>query len=520
MSSRKTGGFFVTSKSTNEFSVNVKDMFCSALLRWRLILLAGILFAALGGAYEWRSVRKAAASRNTASQDSHAEEQAAYSANVAAFKKSIAGIRQLIVKDNEYLENSVFMQIDPYAVAKSEGLVTLEVTGHTDAYELQKLAGRYIGAFGSADTQDLIAEENGMEPRYLAELETLSIEDIVVESGGAVTVLSRGNGITEGTDSSKVGDGGAAGTGSGSSAEAAGGEAVQTESDSSAKEMISTVTLRLTIIGMTAEQSGKIYADAMSELEKAGEAIRETQPHKADFAEPVTRIRIDTSILDKQAARLNLCVTYNTNLQNALNQSRVIEKPSGGALSRRISKKKVVMAGAAGVLAMFALLLLLYLLDPRVKSEDDLAQQHGLKKLGACSRVVRQGPFAAIDWYILRSVGGHRDVSDEDAAAMIGINIENFAGSAKKILVTGMAPEDRVRAISEAAASQLLKDGSAIELSAEPNVLDRTEARKELAACDAVLLVESRGKTRYSEVREELRLAADMGRDVIGYVIA
>ena len=96
-----------------EQEIDLKDLFFDVLYHWRSILIAALVGAVLLGAYQHFSIAR------THSQGKQTKEEKQYEIDLQDYKDSIKNTRlniktynQLMKEKNDYLEQSVYMQLD------------------------------------------------------------------------------------------------------------------------------------------------------------------------------------------------------------------------------------------------------------------------------------------------------------------------------------------------------------------------------------------------------------------------
>jgi hypothetical protein len=104
---------------------------------------------------------------------------------------------------------------------------------------------------------------------------------------------------------------------------------------------------------------------------------------------------------------------------------------------------------------------------------------------------------------------------NEHGAAMAAASIRSFVGANKRLFVTGMAQSDAFNSACE----KLKKELKEFELVCVPNVLADPNAREQLLGCDAVVLLEQKGVSRYSQMKDEVTFLYHTGKEIIGIVI-
>ena len=484
--------------SSDEISVDVRDLTCAVLLRWRIILLVGIIAA---GAYF--AGQKIKSARNTGTDGTEAEmtdrlpsEMDEYRANLSAIGFSIDGYRDLLREANDYLADSILLGIDPYAAPFTKGEITLETEEGSDLAALKALTAWYQDNLLSDSMLEPLAEEYGTQPRYLGELITLEIRSLSAPGGEVfytVPAPSAEENVPREETLTVVGG----------QPEAKKGTAIMT----------------LTVPGTDGEFSRTLF-------EKVCSCIREQNqgtagiPHSLSVGETVSGQKYDAALLAKRTEAYNMITTMNKNLQSALDQSRVVEKPESesAAGGGSISKKKTLAVGLGGILGAVVLFALAYLVSPKIKNEREPARVFGLRYAGGSGRKIPKGIFWAPDRAIIRNLTGDAETREDETDRMIAANIGAFASGKTGILVTGSADPSKMEKLTERVNVLLAEAESGIVLTCRPDFIGSAEARAAAASSDGVLLAEETGRTTLKQMKNELDAAGDLGCDVIGYI--
>ncbi len=481
--------------TSDEFSVNLRDLLCAVLLKWRLLLLAGVLFAGVYALYTMRPSGGSSAPAESEQSGEASLQMDQYKANMAALDLSIAGLRELLAEANSYLSESVLMKIRPYSKAVSRGTAEIRA-GSGDPADLAHLTDMAIRILKDYDTLSEMADELGTEPKYISEL--ISVE--VSRSGsGQNTVIKTGDEVQE-SDSVQT---------------------VTIKHEDITDTGGHAALISIETIGTDEETAHMLY-------EKAGEMLKErfgeddrVKSGTVEISSAVTTVEIDRTLFAKQAEAFNQVTSLNKSLQNALDESRVVEKPetaSDQGKSAGFSLKKTAAAGLAGILAAAVLFAFLFVVSPSVRSGDDIRRMFGIRCLGDYGTKTAHKLLRGVDRAVIRFVRGESERETGETDALIAQGIRNLA-EGKKVLVTGSGNPGDISSFAGNIRELLMKAGSETAILCEPGLGKRADAAKAAAESDAVLLAEAAGKASVREVKEEIECARDAGADVLGYVL-
>ncbi len=167
----------------NEQVIFIKDLLFAALYRWRKILIVALALALALGGWTMYSGIKGLQAQKTGLQQSESEHYLAVEQQVTTLKNNIDS--QLT-----YMNESVLMSLDPYAVYKAVGTVTVKLSEETteETSEVNSLAKVYSVMLSDAALLTQTAEQTGIAMRYLTELVAFSDGAAVWEPTHTLTV--------------------------------------------------------------------------------------------------------------------------------------------------------------------------------------------------------------------------------------------------------------------------------------------------------------------------------------------
>ena len=195
-------------------------------------------------------------------------------------------------------------------------------------------------------------------------------------------------------------------------------------------------------------------------------------------------------------------------LTDARNKRNALTKPDAADAGASV-KNAILLAvvGAfAGVFVTVCLLWIGHIGSGKVYSGRTLCNRTGVKVLGCVDSGSKRGPIQK--W--LRKLEG-RSVSTDPTVIAADIS---FRTGAEKLLVAGNNEASRkalVKVLQEAMPqTKILESG---------NLLESREALAALVECEAVVLVETCGSSRYQAVLQQTEKMKDYGKQLIGCVL-
>ena len=156
-----------------------------------------------------------------------------------------------------------------------------------------------------------------------------------------------------------------------------------------------------------------------------------------------------------------------------------------------------------------------YVCSDKLRGERELRERYGYYLLGTLPREKRTGLLTGVDHMLGRWEGASERISREEAYWIISINIINLAKTGGTFLVTGTVDAEKLQEITEVLSTQV--ENVTLVSGADMN---RTAGTLEaLAECDAVILVEERGKSLRAKVHREQESIEALEKPVVGYVV-
>ena len=156
-----------------------------------------------------------------------------------------------------------------------------------------------------------------------------------------------------------------------------------------------------------------------------------------------------------------------------------------------------------------------YVLSDKLRGERELRERYGYYLLGTVPREGKKRLFGWIDRLLEKWDRGSEGITSEEACWIISINIINLARTGGTFLVTGTVGIERLQELVEIISSQVEN----VTLTAGADMNRTAGTLETLAECDAVILVEERGRSLRAKIHEEHESIAALEKPVIGYVI-
>lgn len=441
----------------DETEIDLLDLMRYLLRRIIWILLAGVVFAGIAGAYKYWRVKSA-----SPDPEAMAAAETEYELGLEKYEQQLELISisdestvSLIRKQEEYLKNSLYMQLDPFNVWKAQTLVQV-VSDDRDfpAYHFEEL---YKTDLSNSTGLSELAEKMHTERAYLREL---------------ISVYSTGSTDTSGDNTRDV---------------------ILRKEDYEDRRTFAFFAIQT--IGDTRDGAVELMDILLSALDVSYEKYNKEHPHKIQ-AFPMTCVKtFDFGIRNTQRDSMAYTQALLLQMKDNTDKAALLKKPeeAAPAASGSVSKKSLLKYGLVGFVAGVFLMCLWFAL--RYSWNDKLVDYKDVERKGM----------------LLKELGSIPD----QGAAMAAANIRNFAGDRKKLFLTGMTTETEFNK----ACGSLKEYLSEYEIVYARDVLHDPNSREILPGCDAAVLIEQRGVTKYSDMRGEVTFLVNAGKEIVGVVI-
>ena len=458
--------------NTEEQEIDLKDLMFAVFHKWRpLILVAVICGLLLGGVKGFMTYKEQSDPEVRKEADlTYSADLELYEKNKDTYEKEIENLRTDIANQQDYLDNSIWINMSPYDVG--EARVDLYVsTGYTImpgmTYQNRDYTDTILQAYQSMLTSSAvmedIAKKVGTEPRYLQELVTVTIGTIG----------------TNGNQFSRL----------------------------------------LTIdVNHTSEEKAKEVLDAFLVYieEMKTQITASIGEHTVSTVSESVSSMVNLDLADLQKKQVQKLTDLNDSLQEKQTELDELVEPKKEDSSKRAAAKDAVkfgvIGGFGGAFLVAFIVCIAFVMGDKVYSASELKDRYKVKILGRLSDGKKVG---AIDAWLNRLEGRACNGNPETEYGLIAANVKNYAGDRKKLLITGSAAAD----VLERAAEALKAELGEFSVIVGNNMLEDVKTVQELPECDGVILVEQCGVSKYSAVEAEIEKTNDLGKCVVGCVV-
>ena len=441
--------------NTEETEIDLLDLFRFLVRKIVWILIAGVICACLVGLFKYYRVTSSVSVSVTEAETEYALALEEYTQQSEMIDTSNESTAQVIRRQKDYLQNSLYMQLDPNHVWKAQALVKVVSHDHTfPAYQLEEL---YRFDVTNIYFLEDIARERGTKAAYLREL---------------ISAWAVGSSVDTGDNTSDI---------------------ILREADFD--DRVTTELFYVQTLGSTEQEATDLMSAVLDNLETVYKDYSQEHSHEFQILSRHCVEAVDSGMLTQQKDRE--IITQNLLLQMKDNKDKadLLKEPEEAApaavdgVSKKILLKYGLLGFAVGVFLMCIWYTLRYMLNDKLVAYKDLESKGlFLKDLG--------------------SVSGQ-------GIAMAAANIRNFAGERRKLFLTGMTQQ----AEFEQVCAELKAYLTEYEIVCARDALHDPAARELLLSCDAAVLVEQKGVTHYSELEEEATFLFNAEKEIIGIVI-
>ena len=419
------------------------------------ILLVGIICAGLAGLFKYYRVKSSAPVPVAEAETEYALALEEYTQQSELIDTSNESTSEVMRRQKDYLQKSLFMQLDPNHIWKAQTMIKVVSRDHDfPAYQFEEL---YKFDVTNIYFLDDLAKKQGTEATYLREL---------------ISTWPVGDSVETGDNSSDI---------------------IMRETDF--EDRVTTEMFYVQTLGSTEQAAMDLMSAVVENLETVSEDYAQKYPHEYQILSRHCVETADPTILTQQKDREVITQNLLYQMKDNKDKADLLKKPEAttGTTTGSVPKKSLLKYGLVGFVAGIFLMCLWYTL--RYMHNDKLIDYKDLE---------RKGLF-------LKELGS---ISSQ-SVAMAAANIRNFAGDRRKLFMTGMTAQSEFDQVCASLKEYL----SEYEIVYTRDILHDPKARELLLNCDAAVLVEQKGVTHYSELEEEATFLFNAEKEIIGIVI-
>ena len=464
-------------ENTYEQEIDLKDLMFAVLHKWRPIIVTAVIFAVLLGGFKgvrsYQSYRDE--DKQAEAQDLYQQDLEVYETSKAAYEREIDNITNDIQKQQEYLENSILMNVSPYDVYEARADLFIKTDYEIMpgmAYQNVDYTDTIIQAYQSLLTSNAflekIAKKVNLDQQYLREL-------ISVERG---SVSMEDQTFSRFTNLLTI--------------------KVKHEDQRQAEAILELLLSRVT--ELQEQVTASIVVHSVSVVNRASGAMVDLDlaDQQKNAGDQVTKLQ--NSLADKEKALKELKEPVQTSL-------------SRGTVVKQAVKYAVLGGVLGGFMAVF-FVCVAFLMGDKLYAAKEMRKRYDLHVLG-CVAVAGAKKMNGIDRWLNRLEGRKPALPEEQSYALLAANIGNYTADGAKILMTGTASEEYLADL----ASKLQQYLPGQHLVYGGNMMEQAATVKMLPDCDSVVLVEQVGKSAYPVMEQEVEKVKSLQKTVVGCIV-
>lgn len=467
-------------EKTQVMEIDIKDILCFILKHIVVLVIVSAIFAFAGAAYSF--YKQANATPTSSVLDTSVklpgESDEAYNNRIANverandIKANISVLTEQVAIQNDYINNSVYMQIDPLNVAITKAQVVISC-GNDNVGGLETLYNAYM--------EDITRGE------YIEE-----VADSLNCSVGAAQEL-----ITVDFESSDL-----------------------TNTDSLSQMGI----MNIRVIGVNVEDSDLIMDAIIAEMESKSSVFKSSiVSHSITVVGRQNSVGYDAIVRQKQLDSVTVLNNIQSQINNLNNNLDNIAKmlgladrmsfyePVNNASTSGISVTSLLKHGIVGLFLGFVLsagiYYVKYLFGQTIVSQAQFFNMFRIANVGICKPTKNRNQFTAL---LDRWSNDDNSLDESGSNALISANYSNLTAGMKKILVTGTIESD---AVIQRLNSLKLTGDVKLDIFSNPDVL------KSVSEYDGIVFVEQRGISCRKQIKEQIRLINNSGVKIVGAII-
>lgn len=488
-----------------EREIDLLDMIADILSHWRGLVVALVIGAVLMGGLSYvksyqniQNIQNAQPIEEETTLDAATVEkqlmqleETLEESQKAAVLTTMDDEREYIWKEN-YAENSVYMQLDPFNIAQRQLVYQIKAT---EENQNQSLGTTYGDVLDNVGMYNWVEEKTGVPAAYVKEL-------ITVSTTSAISIANDQFAGTVGTDRLKI--------------------TVIQKDEESCKELSDAVKAYVEQQKATlATEVGNHELILLSE--SAGMTLgMDVMNRQIDYGNQVSNLR--SGIASAKAGFTADQAKYYDLLtwEEGMDEAEIVQKDTveeqAVAVSPSVSKKYILLGVVLFAFVYAGILFLVYIFNSKLRVSDELQNLYHIPQIGVVVKDSKK-KFILDKWVDdLRRYGKRKfDAEQSMELAFAAVKIAAVKNKLNTICLMGCNLEAGAGSVCENLKTALEKEG--INVTVLDNVLYNAESMEKVEAMTGVVLVEKAGSTLYNEVANELALLKRQDITVLGGII-
>ena len=453
-----------------EQEIDLKDLIFTVLRKWRLILVIALLLGVAAGGYKsGKELLKQKDDVFVAKlREEYNNDLEKYNQTKVGYERDIENYNASITYQEKYKKKSILLTIDPYNKGRASTDIFVKMS------DLPKENGITVNSVDFAD---------GVVKAYASG----------IEQGGALKELAKDNNI----------------------------ELIYL------KELIKVTTdydsnmLNVTVSYPDEKGAQEILSEIINSIKSMYPEIQlNLGNHKIAIMNQDIGVVTDSNLADFQKQKVNDLAQTNQNLKDTEKALEDLEKPekpvalSKGAILKA-GIKYGILGGLAGAFVVGFGICMVFIVNGRVNVDEDLKHRLGIKLLGVYSSKPRKKQFFSMVDRWLDRMEGKEYFTDETINSMIAVNLCNYVNKGDAVLLTGMADEEHLKQLTV----RLQEKTADIKLDYAADLIRNVTTLKRISEYDRIVLVETRGSSKYRDIDKEYETIINRNKEVVGYIM-
>ena len=489
-----------------EREIDLIDLLVDILSHWRGLLVSMLVGALLLGVFSYvRAYQRTGAAQNkgglpgetiSPEEQLHALDELLADTEKMAVN-TVLDDEQEIAKHQQYVEDSILMQMDPYHIPKRELFYKIQMDDMGQSYMLRTVYADLVNGVGMLQW---VEEQAGISSASAAEL-------ISGEGKTGITVL---NGVQEtesGGDCLKV--------------------TIRHYDEKECERLAQCVKDYI-------EQQHKLLSPELGEhevvlLSESASIIMDTGVRDLQINYSNTKINFMINIARSKEAFTEEQRAYYALLTDGVYVPEIeddskaeLESETGPepvAAKPSVSVKYVAVGAVLFAFIYAGILFVIYVFNSKLRTIDELQKLYNISQLGLIVKDKGKKKFFIDRWIAALRNWNKRQFTREQSLELAAAAIKISAGKQEldTIYLMGCDLKAGADVVCQELKEKLAKEN--IEVRILDNVLYDAETMEELESAKGIVLVEKAMSTMYNEILNELELASRQGIKVLGGIV-
>lgn len=464
----------------NEIYISIKDLIAECIRKAWIIVIAMLVFAALLGGYKYK--KDLSEAKSTIKQEEKNTDQSLAELSKAEYNKvmSYINFNSFVKQQEEYLNNSLIMSLDPY---------------HADVAMLQY----YVNTADENSKNDAVVAylsyiKNGAMAEDMYEIDkSVPIEDIKAAIYCDATGPVSSNAY------------------------------IQANSN----------VINIMVYGNSKKQCAKFSETIKTCLTNYNTTLNSFMENTITIIDESYSVQNATALVTYQTEKINNLSTANVKLKDlekdlddsllalaeriiALEDEETTDKEiaTEETVSVGISAKFIVIGAFAGIIIAMCAIVLIYIVDGRLKTDKELKMMYGIRTLGSIEKEkpTRLDKLSNAICYRGIKINDIKESAEICASQIVTLcaNLEK-----KEVLIVG----DK-RAVESLKNIQLIEKlkSNGINATYPGDILNDADAVSKLSKDKCVIIIEKARASYYVNIEKRINEVKNQGIEILGYI--